>query len=878
MNRISVLLLFLMYWYTSSYAQCSLTISSYPYNQGFESGAGSWVSGGTGNDWVLGTPSKAFITSAGGGTKCWVTGGLTGSFYTNGERSYVMSPCFNFTGLTNPVISFKIYWDCENTYDGASFQSSTDNGVTWNNVGSDTDPTDCMTQNWFNNSGIINLATLANPKVGWAGSTLPTSGSCQGGGGSNGWVTAKHCLGTLAGQASVRFRFIFGAGTTCNNFDGIAFDDIKIENAPSNVANFSFACTNTSLQYQFTNSSTPCPNNFVWNFGDPASGANNGSGVQNPAHTFSSAGTYTVTLTASGPCNGSSNITKVISTPGLTLSSTNPPCWNSVSGSINATAVNNSGTTNYVLQPGSITNTTGLFGNLSPGTYTVSYTDASGCSSSSSTSITSPPALNWSTLTATNITCNGLHDGKIIGTVSGGTGAISYQLNPSGTINATGNFANLASGTYTIVAHDANGCSLSSVKSIAEPAIINLVSATALNVLCHGANNGSILVAYSGGTGSLTYQLNPGAVSNSSGSFPNLGAGTYSIICSDINGCSKSGVYTMTEPTQLIINSITVTQPGCNPNNNGTAMVTATGGTTPLSYSIGGGFGSNNFFGAMTSNTYTVMVKDGNGCTVSSLIVLQSLNAPAFQSVIEKDVTCSDNHDGSIQINATSISNIQEYSLSPGAYINTNGNFSSLTAGTYIITVTDAEGCTSTSQSVVNTPDKLLINQLEYINDSCGSHSEGRLLCHVSGGTGAYTYQMDPGAIIQSTSVFTNPGIGNYIIKVTDANGCSSISPVTISEKICCENVFLPNAFSPNNDGRNDEFAIRGVNGVELKDFLIFNRWGECVFKGQNLFDSWNGHYKGGDAEMGTYYYLVRYRCLSSGKLYTIKGDVILIR
>jgi gliding motility-associated-like protein len=88
----------------------------------------------------------------------------------------------------------------------------------------------------------------------------------------------------------------------------------------------------------------------------------------------------------------------------------------------------------------------------------------------------------------------------------------------------------------------------------------------------------------------------------------------------------------------------------------------------------------------------------------------------------------------------------------------------------------------------------------------------------------------------------------------------------------------MPNAFSPNNDGRNDEFAIRGTNGIELKDFLIFNRWGECVFKSRYLFDSWNGHYKGDDAEMGTYYYLVRYYCQSTGRLYTLKGDVILIR
>ena len=258
-------------------AQCPASISVFPYQEDFELGMGNWQSGGTSNDWAWGHPQKAFIQSAGSGNKCWVTGGLTGSFYNNGERSYVISPCFNFSTLQHPTLSCKVYWEGENTYDGTVLQYSTDNGLSWQNVGQDNEPASCQTQNWYNTTSIINLATLANPKCGWSGSAMATSGSCVGGGGSGGWVTAKHCLSALAGFPSVRFRFAFGAGTTCNNFDGFAFDDFRILEAPALNVDFSWLCINGNQTYQFTTIATPCPGNFVWNFGDPASGTSNGT-------------------------------------------------------------------------------------------------------------------------------------------------------------------------------------------------------------------------------------------------------------------------------------------------------------------------------------------------------------------------------------------------------------------------------------------------------------------------------------------------------------------------------------------------------------------------------------------------------------------------
>ena len=99
MLRLTFLSSLLIWWSYQPMAQCTGGINSFPYNEGFETSTGSWVSGGAGNDWAWGTPSKPVISSAGGGSKCWVIGGLTGSSYTNAEASWLQSPCFDFSSL-----------------------------------------------------------------------------------------------------------------------------------------------------------------------------------------------------------------------------------------------------------------------------------------------------------------------------------------------------------------------------------------------------------------------------------------------------------------------------------------------------------------------------------------------------------------------------------------------------------------------------------------------------------------------------------------------------------------------------------------------------------------------------------------------------------
>jgi Secretion system C-terminal sorting domain/CARDB len=191
---------------------CTNPINSFPYSENFDAGPGGWTAAASSADWTLGTPAKSTINSAFSGANSWITAGLTGSYTDNAEGS-VVSPCFNFSSLTLPIIELKVWWEMEFSWDGVVLQSSIDGGNTWQNVGASGDP-----NNWFNDNTIG--GEPGGQQEGWTGRT-------DTGDGSNGWVTAKHNLTGLAGQSNVRLRLAFasdGSGVD----DGFAFDNIQI--------------------------------------------------------------------------------------------------------------------------------------------------------------------------------------------------------------------------------------------------------------------------------------------------------------------------------------------------------------------------------------------------------------------------------------------------------------------------------------------------------------------------------------------------------------------------------------------------------------------------------------------------------------------------
>ncbi|MDC1452418.1 T9SS type A sorting domain-containing protein [Vicingaceae bacterium] len=191
-------------------------ITSYPYSEGFESGNGAWVSGGVNSTWAVGIPSGTIINSAANGLNAYVTN-PTGD-YLNGDASFVLSPCFDFSSLNAPQIKMNIWYDSESSWDGAVLQMTINDGITWTQVGAFGNP-----NNWYNDNTINGLQAAGFSGAGW---------TIAGGLGSGGWLLAEHDLPSSANEPSVRFRVFHGTDGSVTR-DGFAFDDIIIQDAPA---------------------------------------------------------------------------------------------------------------------------------------------------------------------------------------------------------------------------------------------------------------------------------------------------------------------------------------------------------------------------------------------------------------------------------------------------------------------------------------------------------------------------------------------------------------------------------------------------------------------------------------------------------------------
>jgi gliding motility-associated-like protein len=700
MKKIVVLTAFICIYSVCVRAQCSSTISTFPYTENFELTNGGWNAGGTGSSWAWGTPAKPVINSAGSGLKCWVNGGLTGTSYTNCDRSYVESPCFDFTLLQHPAIAFKLFWECEYQFDGLTFQYSINNGTTWVNVGAFNDPINCYTDNWFNYGNITHLSnsggctgTIASVKHGWCGNSQSTSGSCQGGNGSNTWILAKHCIDNLAGQSSVQFRFGFGAGSSCNAFEGVAFDSVAIWDAPPIAPlAISYTCNGAnSLQFSATTASTNCVDTYSWNFGQPSSGANNTSTIINPTHNYGNGGTYTVTLTNSRACASNTSTSLTVQVPTLSLVKTNVTC----NGGNNGAALLGFGSSStFTLLPGSITSSSGNYTGLLAGAYTVSASNASGCAGSTVFVISEPNAITAVIApSSTNTICtNGT--GSIVCNAGGGTGSLSYTISPGASSNTTGVFNSLNAGTYTITITDANNCTKTATHTIAGGANIFINSILSTSPKCFGDKTATLNIAALGSIG-LTYNLQLGNITNTTGAYNSLGSGTYTVTVADVNGCTISSTITITEPSKINYNLVTVSNIKCYNDNNGSITASASGGSGTLFYTIL----PNNItqlspsFNNLTAGTYTIIAKDANGCTNETVATVNASSSEMQVTLLVTDIGCvGKNNDGAIttQIVGGTGPFTYDWNTTPPL---TTANITDLFPGYYGVKVYDANGC-----------------------------------------------------------------------------------------------------------------------------------------------------------------------------------------
>ncbi len=524
--------------------------------------------------------------------------------------------------------------------------------------------------------------------------------------------------------------------------------------------------------------------NLIASGGTPGYTYDIGNGV--PTNTFGffgglSAGTYTPSVTDNNGCVTTlPNI--VIAEPAalaVNAAAFDPQCNGSCDGQITLTASGGTPSYLYSINNGASQFANPAFTNVCSGTYTYLVEDNLGCTLTGTATLTDPPVLSV-TAVAVDATCNATN-GTITATGNGGTGAYLYNIN-GGANQAAQLFGGLSAGSYLIEVVDANSCATDVVQTIGQDGAPSISSITLTQVDCFGDASGEATINVTGGVAPYNYSLN-GAPTQTSPTYTGLIAGAYTVTVTDANNCTASAPFTITEPTQLVINNAIITNVDCGGGSTGAISLAPSGGTAPYQFSFDGGitFSAANSISAIPAATYNIQVVDANGC-MQAVNVTITEPAPIAIAPVLTDASCFGICDGSIDLNATGGTAPLSFNWTFGAAAANSDIAINLCAGTYSSIITDANGCTLNSgDQIISEPGLVQITSVIADSVSCFGLSDGSITISAVNTT---SYQIDgpTGILTNATGVFTNLPTGFYTITVSDANGCQATSNTLIYE------------------------------------------------------------------------------------------------
>ncbi|WP_276132676.1 LamG-like jellyroll fold domain-containing protein [Polluticoccus soli] len=506
-------------------------------------------------------------------------------------------------------------------------------------------------------------------------------------------------------------------------------------------------------------------------------------------------GTYSVTVTDALNCSKSGTYT--ITQPTLLTvngMATDVTCNGVANGTINITAAG--GTAPYTYSWNNNATSEDLQ-SLAPGSYTVTVTDANGCTATAGFTI-SEPLLLGATIDVTNVSCYNAGNGHIDLSVMGGTAPYNYTWSNNAT---TEDISNLAPGNYSVNITDANGCTATTAAMVTQPTSLS-VSGTTANANCFAANTGAIDVTVSGGTAPYSYSWSN---NTSTQDLSGITAGSYSVAVSDAKGCSANASFTISQPTAFVLTK-NVTNVSCNGGANGAINITASGGVGPYSYSWNNSATTEDISGIAAGN-YTVVVSYGSGCSYSETI---AVIAPTTLTAIATTTSTSctgNNTDGTASVITTGGTTPYSYSWSNNA---TTPAISGLTPGNYSVNVSDANGCTTAASATVTAPVAVSLGGVAS-NASCYQTATGSINLTVNSGTAPYNYQWSNNSTTEDVNSLS---AGAYSVLVTDANNCTATAGFTIAQPISAVSVSGIVTDVTTNGGANGSINITAIGGT----------------------------------------------------------------
>lgn len=547
-------------------------------------------------------------------------------------------------------------------------------------------------------------------------------------------------------------------------------------------------------------------------------------------------------------------------------------CYDSSSGIISTIGGGAVAPYTYALGTGTF-GPSGAFGGLPANSYTVRVRDNIGCRKDTLVTVGEPTRVVPS-LILTNPTCNGYTNGTVVVSATGGTPGYVQTFNNNPFI-ANPTLIGMTAGTHIISVMDVNGCRIDTTIRLTEPPGMEF-DLELSNLKCYGDTSGTISIDGTGGTPPFMYSYDQTPFVTTP-ILAKISAGSHLIKMRDANGCIKDTTVTLTEPAKLLITNPFITNPTCEGFADGSVKAYGNGGVQPYQFaSNSGNYSESNLLDGLKEGENIIRIKDANNCRFDTTLVLTGYPHIIYNYAISDPVSCFDGADGRITLAVSGGVQPLMYKIDGGPS-GSNFVFDSLRAGKHTFRVTDSAGCFKDSAFVVETPDKLVITTKVTPNDCEGLDNGGRIEAFVAGGTASFSYNWSTNPEQFGYSIENMPN-GTYEVVVKDANDCTDSATATIVYDNCCI-LFVPDAFTPNNDGLNDVIRARAKGDFELETFSIYNRFGQLVFETKDMNKGWDGIFAGARQDLGTYNYFIKGICGNAGKEEVMqKGTIILVR
>lgn len=488
------------------------------------------------------------------------------------------------------------------------------------------------------------------------------------------------------------------------------------------------------------------------------------------------AGIYTITVTDANTCTATASVTITQPQP-LVLTPTvdSVTCFGTGTGSAYMSYSGGTSPMDFLWNNGTTTqNNNGLFA----GTVTITVTDANNCTATASATIPQPAQLT-TTGNVTSPTCGGISNGSITTTTTGGTAPYAfYQWNtnpPQNTANAT----NLTAGNYSVTVTDAKACTATANFVVNPPPNAVTVSVTPVHVACFGQSTGAVnSTAINGGT-PYTYQWST-TPAQSTPNITNLPAGSYTVTVTDANSCSASASATVQQPPAPVSVSVTPSHVLCYGNSTGNAQALASGGIGSYTYNWNTTPAQATATAVtLQAGSYTVTVTDSLNCTATAITTINQPAAPLALSETHVDVLCFGNSTGSVTVAATGGTSGYNYLWNTNPQQSTS-SAAGVPAGSYTATVTDANNCSATINSVVSQPPTPVSVVTTLTQPLCFGQAAAAASATASGGVSGYNYLWNT-TPQQNTAAISNIPAGSYTVTTTDANNCTATATIIVA-------------------------------------------------------------------------------------------------